>query len=210
MRKAIAILVFMLLPVMAQAQTALTLRKLTATKLALSIWRMPDGSVREVRLTQAEYTTDVRSRPPDPGALFLMAAGGIPALNTASQWPAPGDVWEQNGDLYVATDFGVNWGYDSAEASDPGRGSTSQMRVRRYASIGKQVRLSSSEYIGARPDKITLLDKTRLYDITSGVLTVQGGFSKTVTTEETKTVPNHKSVTFDVSVGAKLDGPSSI
>ena len=100
------------------------LRHLTGGTVAATAWIMPDGSIAQVKLTQAEWDKgEYDLRPPDPKARRVFGIGGIPALDTVDGFPSPGDYWEApaedpvTGDLVTAlhiqsgTDLFGNWSY---------------------------------------------------------------------------------------------------
>ena len=80
---------------------SLTLRTKTGGSVAYSVWLMGDNSVKTVKISQEEYDNfairdggvgELPSKPA-PDAVFVMAGGGVPALNTLDGWWSAGDCW---------------------------------------------------------------------------------------------------------------------
>lgn len=200
---------------------AQTLRHLTGGAVAFAGWQLTNGSIVAVKISQQTYDVwtqagaigDAPGRP-DPAAVFLLAAGGIPALDTVDGWPAIGDSWEETDPdtkltvLHVATGTTPNWGYSSYAASDPGTGSISAISGFAARSDRNTLTLPSGSYtltdvIAPTPQKVQLAlgmyvpKKTTVADVDGGVLSVPTGWAKSTVQPITGTIVNHKSVTFD-------------
>ncbi len=167
-------------------------RQRTDGTVALSMW-LVDGSPVVVKVSQADYDAAVALKGgempgrPTPTARFLMACGGIPALDTADGYPSRGDAWEEDDPelgrvLVVATSDGFDWAYWTTSASKPGRGEQTSRRTGFLAgSTGNRMRLStfsSKTFDGVELDTQARGDvREDLDDI----------------------IPNHRSVTFDAT-----------
>lgn len=170
------------------------LRFLTGGTVAYAVWLMPNGTFRTVKLTQDEFnawaTVGNPPRQPHPKAVFCMAAGGVPALNTADGWPSIGDCWERPDDIFgkvleVCTGLGPDWSYSPAFASDPIDNKFSRLTGFRAASIGNRVRRIDYNR-NALPDMPVVLPRL-------------------LSSRIDQLIPNHHSVTFDASSHAGAD-----
>jgi len=168
----------------------LTKRTKTAGQVALSMWRLIDGSPFVAKITQAQHDAwggigDAPGRPA-ADATFLMACGGIVALDTADGYPSKGDAWEDTDPalgniLRIATSNDFNWAYRQAIASDPGQGSTSQLTGFAIESSGQRARLQ-------------IFDPQNLPDFDTDVVP-----KKIAVSLIDEVIPNTRSVTFDAT-----------
>lgn len=175
---------------------ALRLRQVaTSGTVAFAVWLIGRTPV-VVRLTQAEYDAFAVTRQgvgdapgrPDPAARFLMAAGGIAALDTADGWPETGDCWEETDArgqtvLVVARSSAPEFAYTFLAADDPGTGTVSRARGVRVQSDGHRQVVAS-------------YDVRRLGDVERAL---PAATPRTVATDLDAEVPNHRSVTFDAA-----------
>lgn len=189
------------------------------------MWQLADGMLRTSRITQAEYDTfavakggvgDAPGRPA-PDATFLMAVGGIPALNTADGWPVPGDFWtrfdpELNETvLTLCTGPDINWTYRGAVAVDPGKGASSRVTGLLARVSGHRVAARAGQFavVGGRLALAqALLD--RGLTISDRVLTIAPALRDERVTLLDELWPNHRSVTFDASSSGQADTGTSL
>lgn len=168
---------------------SLTLRNLTGKSVAFALWLMPDGSVVTTKMLQSDYDAQAAGlmKPPgspDAGAEFLLAGGGIPALDTVDGWPAINDCWlktDEDGStvLMAALGSSPDYRYLRAVASDPGTGQTSQV---------------TGFVVQAQNNLIKIPNYNKADPTQTVVPQVAPTASKTLIDV---TIPNHKSVTFD-------------
>lgn len=201
----------------------ITKRTLTGDTVAFAAWQLQDGTVVFVKVLQAQYDAfaikgrgvgDPPGRP-DPAATFLIGGGGVPALDTADGWPSIGDVWERVNDetgeieLHVATGDGYDWEYSFDVASDPGLSGQSMLSEFSAQSVGNRARFRPDAY-AKDAGGLYAVTATRQLTLDADVLTVlEAADTEAVRSE--KTIPNHKSVTFDAkSSGASLTASLTI
>ncbi len=183
----------------------LTLRSRADYTVAWSIWLLADGSTRVTRIAQADYdefavthrgTGDAPGRPA-PDARFLMAAGGIPALDTVDGYPRRGDAWEEDDPavgrvLVVATSDEPDWRYRGVIATDPGTGRTSRLQGLFAEATGNRLRMP-----GVEPTPGAGVELDDRFQPHVRVCLVDD------------VVENHRSVTFDAAAtGDSLSGSS--
>lgn len=179
-----------------QKESCLALRKLTGGQVAYSVWQLPDGNIETVRISQEDYNDFAITRAgqgeiagkPSPDAIWLMAGGGMKALDTRDGWPSIGDCWEDVDDsnskvLRIATGDGVDFQYQSKVASDPKAGKVSEITGIKVTSKGNR-------------------DFVKEYDINN-----LSGISVRTTPALTKEnlsgeIYNHRSISFDAATGA--------
>lgn len=174
----------------AAADIPVVLRQPTGGKVAVAFWIMPDNTVITVRVKQGDYDEFAINKKgvgefpgkPDSKARFMLAWGGMPALNTVDGYPNAGDAWEETLEgikvLRIATSDKFDWNYKDAAASDPGAGLTSQLTGIEVKSSGNAVVLTT-------------------YDILNLPLTIPDIPKTVIVTPIDETIPNHKSVSFD-------------
>lgn len=176
----------------------LTLRNLVkGSMVAFRGWMLPDGSLLTTKISQQEYIDfSIKNGgkgnapgQPDPNAVFLMSGAGIQALDTQDGWPSAGDCWEETDDngitrLVIATGADLDWNYNRAIASDPGKGLTSLCAI-------LTAEVSGHRYI---------LDTYDLKSLDQIVVPQLEQVAQAVV--DTATILNHKSVTFDASASA--------
>jgi hypothetical protein len=182
---------------------AVTLRQLTGGTVAIAVWQLSDGTVRTVKLTQAEYDEFALTRKgvgdapgrPTSDAVFIMAGGGIPAIDTVDGWPSVEDAWEvvepgEGKRLVVATGTGVDFRYEQVIAAPPinSRSKTTGLRIR---SAGNRQVVRT--YNLNRLDRVTLTE--------TPILTRE---------ELSGEIDNHRSVTFDATSSATIQSATSV
>lgn len=201
----------------------LTIRTVTGNKVAYSCW-LVNGQPTVVKITQAEYEQfavtnkgvgDAPGRP-DPAARFLLAAGGIDALNTPDGRPSAGDMWEETDSetglkrFVIATGNSIDWKFETYRAGEPDTTSkTSVIEGFNIKSSGNRIVLKQGDYTGAG-NKLTLTKSIPGITIDKGNLTVESSFTKVEKADITGTIPNHKSVTFDAASSAVIDSGTSV
>lgn len=198
-----------------------TKRVLTGQQVAYTVWRLLDGSIVFQKVKQAEYDDFVLVRKavgdapgrPDPDAVFLTGGGGILAVDTADGWPSVGDVWEQpNGDtgkpdLVIATGDEYYWHYSHGIASDPGLTGQSTFVEFKAQSDGHRARFEAGEFaVDAQGVYTAQSSDVSLVDDALTIL-IQ---PNTSTTTSSKTIPNHKSVTFDATDTGGSSGTTTL
>lgn len=191
----------------------LVLRHLTGGQVAFAVFVMPDGSVREVKLTQKEVEKYNQSTfdaaKPDPGAVFKMAVGGIPALDTVDGYAHIGDMWEADyGDgktLFVKTTEAMeDWACQQSIADAPLDGFSRQV-TGAWQSKGNIVALT--KYDLANPPALTVVSKDVSIDSLGETTTAKiEQKADTFTTLE----PNHRSVSFDSTISGQATTGTTI
>lgn len=171
---------------------------LNGDEVAFSGWRMPDETVRMVRMTQQEkLKADASSYDPyqpDPQATFLMAVGGIPAVDTPSGWPSQGDYWEADNEedgrhWVVAVGDEFNWSIKIVTAEDPLKTGVSRTLTYVYESKDQWQKVALSEI---DPVSKATVAPTQL------------------AAEVVGSIPNHKSVTFDAAASGFTGNGTSV
>lgn len=181
------------------APTALTLRHQTDQKVAYTVWKLPDGTIKTVHLSPSDYKLFQQEKystiTPDPSAVPLIG-WDTPALDTTDGYPHPGDAYERYDSdlekkvLVITASDDVDFGFHTAKASDPGAGQTSRLTGFDVKSAGNQILIQD-------------------YDL--------GNLPAVPTTTPTKevtvidqTVPNHHSVTFDNTTSAEVAAATTL
>lgn len=183
---------------------ALTLRQFTGGSVAFSVWLLSDQTIRVSKISQIQYDEFAVTRKglgdapgkPTVDAKFLMAAGGIPALNTADGWPSAEDAWEVNDPeigryLVVATGSTLDFTYTMTIASPPVN-RRSQLSGVRVKSVGNRQVFRQGQYNRNRLDLLVLTEVPVLE-------------RENVSGE----IDNHRSVTFDAQSQGTINGSAS-
>jgi hypothetical protein len=179
------------------------LRFLTGGSVAASLWLLANNTPVVVKNTQAEYDDFAVRRGgrgfiagrPEPDARFLMAAGGIPAINTLDGWPSPDDCWEYDDPetgkvLIYATDWRPLCLHEQYVTDVPVGG---------RSNFAGGIAVSQGTRQGFRT--------YNLLDLGSLVVTRQ---PKLEYTPITGNIPNTHSVTFDATSSGQADPAASI
>lgn len=164
--------------------------------MAFSVWRKGDGSFITVKHGADDpYVTEhggTNTPPvaPSVDAVFLMAGGGIPELDTVDGWPHLNDCYETQFDgltqLAICTGSDLDWFYENATASDPGQGQTSVLTGFLALSVGNLV-YQPTYSLAALPAPPVMLASFSMAPIN-------------------QVIPNHHSVTFDAkSTGSMVN-----
>lgn len=203
---------------------SLILRQLTAGTVAFTTWRLSDGSLHESRISQAAYDDFAINRKgvgdapgrPDPGAVFLLAAGGVPALNTATGWPSLGDCWVVDDGkggqaLVVCAGDGNDWAYRRGIASVPDVSRRSRLLGIACEVRGNRFSIPAGGYSVDRQGRVSITAPLPSgVTVASRELTVDSSVVASRVTIVDEDVPNHRSVTFDAATSGVADPASSI
>ena len=194
----------------------ITLRNTTLNKVAFSAWLLVDGTLQVSKVSQRAYDDfavvdgGVGDAPGRPAvdATFLMAAGGIPALDTATEWPDIGDAFVDRSNLIIATHEDPPWSYRLATADVP-VGGFSNLRGAVHQAVGHRLIVP-----------LTSIDLAALPTLTiaPGLPTVISRIAITLPSESIKRetividerIENHRSVTFDAFSSGAVNNATSL
>lgn len=176
--------------------------QLTNNQVAFSIWEMPDKSFHFMKCLQSDYING-NIRQPIPNAVFRMAAGGIPALNTIDGFPQFGNWWVKENKIYIAIGNELDWHYFNYIASEPKDG-LSVVAGFEAASINNIISITfTNERIKALRNGDLTINQIRVKD---GEIAIPQGLVKRERRDLARLIPNHKSVSFDAASGANSGG----
>jgi hypothetical protein len=176
----------------------MTIRNMTAELVAWAVWQLPDNSIIETPISQAQYENlavlEAQIRPA-PDAVFLMAAGGIPGLDTSDGYAHAGDAWEiydydlKQTVLKVAVSDGWEWGYTR--------------------SVKSEIDLTTAKLTGfeVASNAVQTFTSYDVKDLDS--LRVRQAKAPTFATID-KIIPDHHSITFDAASAGVATSAASI
>lgn len=182
----------------------ITLQEITATgqEYAYAVWLLPNDETQINYITQEDYQNG-NFVAPVPGATFLCASGGLPAFNTPTGRPRPGDFWLRNSqtrEIVLFLSSSPDWQYFSVIAEPPVN-NRSRLMGRIFGTIDNALDFTLTNALLTNLRAGTLTRTFGQISITNNVATIPDNYIRRLERAIDTDIDNHRSVSFDAAAG---------